>query len=272
MTNLTLTKERTSSTARPRTESKSETPDSSRLPPTSVDLGRSAFHIDSLPLHLIKNRPDAPSKHHLGMKMAPGAVPAEAVFTVRTPDRTRLVNVLAGELMVWSYRDVTYIVVPETAGTAVVWPATVGQANEVAYHFSLATPISRTIAEHLSWEGVTASLNQLAQLVPDWDSYGAYPISAKAIARARRLVTSLYDKLAPILGNRSLPSDITPVADGSVHLRWEAENRELVIKIARDGTLGFFLVDRSGGQRRTLSDAGVSETEVTRQVASVFPA
>ncbi len=69
-------------------------------------------------------------------------------------------------------------------------------------------------------------LDEFKSLEEDWDSYGADPISPKAIVTAKNLLRTC-----------SRPDFIAPLADGGVQLEWECPdiNRGAEVEISAEG-------------------------------------
>ncbi len=125
---------------------------------------------------------------------------------------------------------------------------------------------------HLSWAEVREQLDELSRLQSNWDSYGAHPIAAHTIQKAERLLVVICDALRSSFGERALPTDVVPVADGTVHLCWESESGELTLKVVGDGPLGYFQVDRSDGTRRTSGDSDIAESVALHLVTAALAA
>jgi hypothetical protein len=75
-------------------------------------------------------------------------------------------------------------------------------------------------------------LAEIAQLAPDWDSYGAVPPSALAIARSAALLVKLHSSIVEYLGKYIPPNHIAPLADGGIQLEWGGLSSELEVQIA----------------------------------------
>src|SRR4051812_28941151 len=66
-------------------------------------------------------------------------------------------------------------------------------------------------------------LVELSTLEPDWDSYGALPVSQHALAAAGQIIKRVIERL----GVAGVPHDIMPIADGGVALEWRYPRIEL---------------------------------------------
>jgi hypothetical protein len=93
-------------------------------------------------------------------------------------------------------------------------------------------------------------LNELARLEPDWDSYGAKPISGVAISLANRLLLDVARRsleLGHEPATRMRPWYIAPLADGGLQIEWRSDAGAIEVEIAGDGRFGY-LVERNDGQ------------------------
>lgn len=89
---------------------------------------------------------------------------------------------------------------------------------------------------------VYEQLQELKHLQPNWDSYGAVPISEVAINRALEL-------LADLQWTGPLPS-VAPTAPGGVHFEWGGEDEGVEINIRVDGNVSV-LFDIAGQMRES---------------------
>ncbi len=96
-------------------------------------------------------------------------------------------------------------------------------------------------------------LTDLSMLQADWDSYGASPISDRAVDRARRFLSELVKEF-PEAGDIS-PYTIAPLPSGGVQLEWRGPQRALEIEISAAGRFSSLLVeDHENG--RTYDERG----------------
>lgn len=77
-------------------------------------------------------------------------------------------------------------------------------------------------------------LAQLHDLRPDWDSYGALPITRLAEEVARELLVKSWN--AGLIPDESR-FDLMPIPTGGLQLEWEGRFGELEIEIHPDGTI-----------------------------------
>src|SRR3954447_19079229 len=103
-------------------------------------------------------------------------------------------------------------------------------------HAQQATPHDAAVAPP-SLNDEIDQLNALAHLEPDWDSYGAAPISPKAITQARALIERVASKAAR-LGREAHPYYIGPTPIGGIQVEWRGNGRESQIEVRPDHTYG----------------------------------
>jgi hypothetical protein len=84
-------------------------------------------------------------------------------------------------------------------------------------------------------------LTELSMLQANWDSYGASPISEKAVDRARRFSSQLVQEF-PQAGDIS-PYTVAPLPNGGVQLEWRGPQRALEIEIDAAGRFSSLLVE-----------------------------
>jgi len=82
-------------------------------------------------------------------------------------------------------------------------------------------------------------LTELHDLPPDWDSYGARPISPRAEGIARDLLVAFWHAaLIPDDPN----FDLMPGPDGGLQLEWMGRNGELEIRVLPNGTFSILQI------------------------------
>jgi hypothetical protein len=113
-------------------------------------------------------------------------------------------------------------------------------------------------------------LAQLAQLGPDWDSYGGVPPSAEAIATARQLVLGAGELLADTVGQRALPYAVAPLADGCVQLTWRGRFDEIEVEIGPRDSIGYLLIRRQGDDETFDEGERVSASKALELVGRVL--
>jgi hypothetical protein len=109
---------------------------------------------------------------------------------------------------------------------------------------------------------VLQRIADMADLPSNWDSYGALPLTARAVARACLLVTAIAEEGEPS-GNRLLPWTSAPIADGGLQIEWTCETARIDVQVSPDGTLGYLI------QRGTAEAAEYQEDEDLEMEAMV---
>jgi hypothetical protein len=95
-----------------------------------------------------------------------------------------------------------------------------------------------------------SKLDELARLEPDWDSYGARPVSAIAINQANRLLLDVarrYLELGYPEVSRVKPWFIAPLADGGIQIEWRSDAGAMEVEIGGDGRFEY-LIERPDNQ------------------------
>jgi hypothetical protein len=112
-------------------------------------------------------------------------------------------------------------------------------------------------------------LIEFARLAPDWDSYGAEPISSHAIGLASRLLLDIDRQIIALAGAYP-PPFAAPLSDGGVQLEWKNKHARIGVQVAPDGTLGYLLVEEEKANRRSQEGHAVSWSDVEHLVISVL--
>lgn len=112
-------------------------------------------------------------------------------------------------------------------------------------------------------------LARLAELGPDWDSYGGVPPTAEAVATARRLVLAVANELVDVAGVEVRPHTVAPLADGCVQLTWRGRSDELEVEVGPRDDIGYLLVKRQGSEETFQEAEGVSSSEILELIGRV---
>ncbi len=118
--------------------------------------------------------------------------------------------------------------------------------------FTITTSMDREGSNAVSWHPQRAALaafplsyyqrlTELSMLQADWDSYGALPISDRAVDRARRFLFELVQEF-PEAGDIS-PYTVAPLPHGGVQLEWRGPQKALEIEIDAAGRFSSLLVE-----------------------------
>lgn len=92
-----------------------------------------------------------------------------------------------------------------------------------------------------------ARLNEFRELPPDWDSYGAAPVSSHAINQALRLLRGA-SALSIASSRRIRMESLSPLATGGVEVEWHGPGGELLVEIEPSGAIGY-LIEYDGNEQ-----------------------
>ena len=117
-----------------------------------------------------------------------------------------------------------------------------------------------------------AKLARFAELPPDWDSYGADPVSPAAIAATRETLTAVTSLLVHQTPSSARPSALAPLANGGIQIEWDGPSGELTIEVGPEGEIGFLAVERVGDQEfyhdEDAADLSIIQSWATRLLVS----
>jgi hypothetical protein len=115
--------------------------------------------------------------------------------------------------------------------------------------FALQTGNERRVqVQRPSLREAFARLDELADIGPDWDSYGADPPTDLALGVARSFFLIVANRFAERWGEKALPSHIAPIPTGGILAEWSGPKADLEIHIGPDGQLGHLVIDRRGSE------------------------
>jgi hypothetical protein len=110
-------------------------------------------------------------------------------------------------------------------------------------------------------------LTELHDLEPNWDSYGARPISARAEEVVRKLLVAFWNAgLIPEDPN----FDLMPGPDGGLQLEWIGKNGELEIRVLPDGSFSILQILPDGSYRHPEWEASPTLPAMKHLVAEVL--
>jgi hypothetical protein len=130
--------------------------------------------------------------------------------------------------------------------------------------------MSQATLTDVSLDPILERLTQLTQLEADWDSYGALPVSSVAFVKVCQLLIDVKYSLSPLVGERILPSDVAPIADGSLQLEWRGPHGKLEVEIKPDMDFSYLLIKGEGSERTFEEKNQVSLSEVLNVVSQVL--
>ena len=113
-------------------------------------------------------------------------------------------------------------------------------------------------------------LAQLEALEPDWDTYGALPLTSTALARADALVRKVVELYGDARGGRAAPYTVMPIADGGVSVEWRGPSADLELDIGPTGELSYLLVTRGDDGRQFDEGTDLPEQEALDLVRRVL--
>jgi hypothetical protein len=87
------------------------------------------------------------------------------------------------------------------------------------------------------------TLDEIAQLEDDWDSYGALRPTAAAVSAGHLLLGALWDQLGYLVDEGTIPWAAAPLADGGVQFEWRGPGGAIEVEIGPRGTMNY-LVER----------------------------
>ncbi|MBZ5629579.1 MAG: hypothetical protein LAO06_12015 [Acidobacteriia bacterium] len=129
------------------------------------------------------------------------------------------------------------------------YAASIGFKPKIKKSTSSKWSVIRPLEETGSWvPEVLEKIEHLAQLPPDWDSYGSARLQPAAIKGACRFLLEAPSNILPI-------PHVTLVPGGGLGFHWQVENRDLELEFKPTGTVEY-LKTTMGGER-PVSDEGV---------------
>ena len=113
-------------------------------------------------------------------------------------------------------------------------------------------------------------LNRLTALPENWNSYGADPITGASVRVACQLLLDVQNALLELLGEQIRPDNVAPLDDGGVQMEWEGTRGEIEVEIGGNGSLGYLLIERFGGERHFMEASDVGTREVVERIGGVL--
>ena len=131
------------------------------------------------------------------------------------------------------------------------------------------TAAAEDLARSPHLERSLRTLHRLSKLLPNWDSYGAMPLTERALATAGRLLGDIASEMAGVAVRDGMPYHIAPLVYGGVLLEWETRGSgdELAVDISADGEFGYLRIAGTGERRTFDEQDGVPPVRVHTIVA-----
>lgn len=130
--------------------------------------------------------------------------------------------------------------------------------------------MSQNTLTDVSLDQTLERLKELAQLEPDWDSYGSAPVSSVALVKACQLLFHVKNSLSDLVGEQLIPFDVAPIADGSLQVEWRGPHGHLEVEIIPDSDRTYLLVKGEGSDRFFVEKHQVSLSEVLNLVSQLL--
>lgn len=135
-----------------------------------------------------------------------------------------------------------------------------GVNNKFALFESLETLATKNVRKPAMGLGLVipkllTQVSSFEELAYDWDTYGALPIAAGAIARARQLLNALSLQLvyAP-----AVSVHVFPMRDGGVQVELDRDSASMEIEVHPDGSQDYLLFKPDGSAIGTYSSLFVA--------------
>jgi len=113
-------------------------------------------------------------------------------------------------------------------------------------------------------------LGQLTALEPNWDSYGAAPVSEGAILAAHEFLSFMSERLLGAVDLQISPYTVAPLSDGGVQFEWRGHRSALELEIEPSGALSSLLVRDDESGRTYEEHANVSSREAVEMIAQTL--
>jgi hypothetical protein len=114
------------------------------------------------------------------------------------------------------------------------------------------------------------SLDEIAQLEDDWDSYGALRPTAASISAAHLLLGSLWDDLGHRVDDLAVPWAVAPLAEGGVQFEWRGPGRAIEVEIGPRRTMNYLVEREEATVTKSDPLQGVGAEEFLNQVHSLL--
>lgn len=112
-------------------------------------------------------------------------------------------------------------------------------------------------------------LHTFARLDPNWDSYGADPISTAAIHQAQSLLSSVAGWASSASSDDLPPFAVAQVAHGGVLLEWRRQGEAIEVELDADGKMSYLIVHPEGAPSRFEENEDPTGDDVLQAIARV---
>ena len=109
--------------------------------------------------------------------------------------------------------------------------------------------IIRVEEDEPKWLTTTVErMNELLELQPNWDSYGARCVEKHAVETALEI-------LGTVMRPNTSPPTVVPTVEGGIQLEWHQNHIDLEVEVKPEGQVLMF---RQGGSQPEVSDVDIS--------------
>jgi hypothetical protein len=120
-------------------------------------------------------------------------------------------------------------------------------------------------------EPARACLQEFANLRPDWDSYGAEPISDIALRHAGLLLSDIEEVGTFASEGVLRPFAVAPLPSGGVQIEWRGVQAEIEVAVDAGGAFSY-LIERPHEAERFVEVDNATHEEVVAAITQVlFP-
>lgn len=114
------------------------------------------------------------------------------------------------------------------------------------------------------------TLDEIAQLEDDWDSYGGLRPTGAAVSAAHVLLGLLWERLEYLVDAQTAPWATAPLANGGVQFEWRDADRAIEVEIDPRGALNYLIERSEQTVQRSDPRTGASMIEVLQSILSVL--
>jgi hypothetical protein len=119
-------------------------------------------------------------------------------------------------------------------------------------------------------ESVRTRLDELANLEPDWNSYGGKPPARSSIAAAVQFMKLLARVFRQTSSAQFQPTSISPLPSGGIELEWRTARETVAVDVGPDGQWGYLRKHGVGRDAKYEERTGLSQDQLLPLVAEVI--